>query len=150
MHGTLMQFNCQPVEKKNHWQSQAFHRGSQKSVRTFRLWQIIQLFSSTVALFTNASRNCVNFVSAMLIEHRPLPTLYQKSCIIFTDIPTANYILEIGRWIANLPEKMENEFTSVLLLISITFTLTRATSQKWHYFAKIRMKSLNTKSVRFA
>ena len=30
MHGTLMQFNCQPVEKKNHWQSQAFHRGSQK------------------------------------------------------------------------------------------------------------------------
>lgn len=97
MHGTLMQFNCQPVEKKNHWQSQAFHRGSQKSVRTFRLWQIIQLFSSTVALFTNASRNCVNFVSAMLIEHRPFPTLYQKSCIIFTDILTANYILEIGR-----------------------------------------------------
>ena len=105
MHGTLMQFNCQPVEKKNHWQSKAFHRGSQKSVRTFRLWQIIQLFSSTVALFTNASRNCVNFVSAMLIEHRPLPTLYQKSCIIFTDILTANYILEIGRRIANLPEK---------------------------------------------
>lgn len=97
MHGTLMQFNCQPVEKKNHWQSQAFHRGSQKSVRTFRLWQIIQLFSSTVALFTNASKNCVNFVSAMLIEHRPLPALYQKSCIIFTDILTANYILEIGR-----------------------------------------------------
>ena len=29
-YGTLMQFNCQPVEKKNHWQSQAFHRGSQK------------------------------------------------------------------------------------------------------------------------
>ena len=33
MHGTLMQFNCQPVEKKNHWQSQAFHRGSQKGGR---------------------------------------------------------------------------------------------------------------------
>ena len=30
MHGTLMQFNCQPVEKKNHQQSQAFHRESQK------------------------------------------------------------------------------------------------------------------------
>ena len=30
MHGTLMQFNCQPVEKKNHWQSQTFHRASQK------------------------------------------------------------------------------------------------------------------------
>ena len=29
MHGTLMQFNCQPVEKKSHWQSRAFHRGSQ-------------------------------------------------------------------------------------------------------------------------
>ncbi|KAL9953844.1 hypothetical protein ACROYT_G041316 [Oculina patagonica] len=30
MHGTLINFNCQPVEKKNHWQSQTFHRGSQK------------------------------------------------------------------------------------------------------------------------
>ena len=30
MHGTLMQFNCQPVEKKNHWQSQTFHHASQK------------------------------------------------------------------------------------------------------------------------
>ena len=28
---------------------------------------------------------------------------------------------------------MENEFTSVLLFISITFTLTRATSQKKYY-----------------
>lgn len=33
MHGTLTQFNCQPVEKKNHWQSQAFHCGSQKGER---------------------------------------------------------------------------------------------------------------------
>ncbi|XP_058949396.2 uncharacterized protein [Pocillopora verrucosa] len=29
-YGTLMQFNFQPVEKKNHWQSQKDHRGSQK------------------------------------------------------------------------------------------------------------------------
>ena len=57
-----------------------------KSVKTLRLRQVIQLFSSTVALFTNASRNCVDFISAMLIEHRPFLTLYQTSLIIFSYI----------------------------------------------------------------
>ena len=58
---------------------------------------MIQLFSSTVALFTNASRNRVDFISAMLIEHRPLLTLYQKSLIIFPYILKAKYLFEIGR-----------------------------------------------------
>ena len=40
---------------------------------------MIQLFSLTVALFTNAGRNRVDFVDAMPIEHRPPHlNLYQK------------------------------------------------------------------------
>ncbi|EDO26542.1 predicted protein, partial [Nematostella vectensis] len=30
IHGTIHQFNCQTVEKKNHMQNKTFHRGSQK------------------------------------------------------------------------------------------------------------------------
>ena len=52
-------------------------------------------------------RGRCNFVSAMLIEHRPFLTLHQKSLIIFSYILKAKYIFELGRWIANLPEKWE-------------------------------------------
>ena len=55
---------------------------------------MIQLFSSTVALFTNASRNRVDFVNAMLIELNPLLTLNQKSLIIFSYILKAKYLLK--------------------------------------------------------
>ena len=84
-----------------------------KSVKTLRLdllpqdtlRQMIPHFSPTVVLFTNTSRKRVDFVSAMLIEHRPPLTLCQKSLIIFSYILDAKYVFEIGRWIANLLEK---------------------------------------------
>ena len=58
---------------------------------------MIQLFSTTVALFTNTSRNRVDFAGAILIEHRPLPTLYQKTLIVFSYILKAKYTFELGR-----------------------------------------------------
>ena len=61
---------------------------------------MIQLFSLTVALFTNAGRNRVGFVDAMPIEHRPHRphlNLYQKSLIIFFYILKAKHLFEIGR-----------------------------------------------------
>ena len=66
---------------------------------------MIQLFSTTVALFTNTSRNRVDFAGAILIENRPLPTLYQKALIVFSYILKAKYTFELGRWTANLAEK---------------------------------------------
>ena len=58
---------------------------------------MIQLFSLTVALFTNAGRNRVDFVDAMPIEHRPHLNLYQKSFIIFFYILKGKHLFEIGR-----------------------------------------------------
>ena len=60
-----------------------------KFVRTLRLRQVVQLF-----FFTNASRNRVDFTSAMLIEHRPFLTPYRKSLIIFSCILIANIYLK--------------------------------------------------------
>ena len=40
----------------------------------------------------------------MLIEHRPLLTLNQKSLIIFSYILKAELIFKLGRYIENLPE----------------------------------------------
>ena len=71
-----------------------------------------------------------SFVIAMLIEHRPLLNLYQKSLIIFSYILKAKYVLELRRWIANLPEKWKIDSLQSFLFISITFTLTRTTLQK--------------------
>ena len=63
----------------------------------------------------------------------------QWSLIIFFYIFKAMYIFELGRWIANIPEKMENEFTSMLLFISITFHANRGLCAKniikLHHFA---------------
>ena len=53
-----------------------------------------------------------SFVSAMLIKHRPLLNLDQKkTIIIFSYVLKAKYKFEPGRLIANLPEKMENDYT---------------------------------------
>ena len=75
---------------------------------------------------TYASRNRVDFTSAMLnysiskIAHNLFLYPYSKIFIW-------NWTLK-----CKFTWKMENEFTSVLLFISITITLTRVTSQKYH------------------
>ena len=58
------------------------------------------------------------FKGTMLIEHRRLLTLYKKTLLIFSYFLKAKYKFSIGRWIANLFEKSEDEFTAVLLFIS--------------------------------
>ena len=82
----------------------------EKSVQTLRFsgkWS--KFFSTTVALFTNASRNRVD-VEILFRQrgaNRTSSSSYsiQKSLIIFSNILKAKYIFELGRWIANLPEK---------------------------------------------
>ena len=59
-----MQFNCQPVEKKNHWQSQAFHRGSQKGGRNSKY---------TVQVSTSEQKVCTE---KMQVTHGILRSMY--------------------------------------------------------------------------
>ena len=55
MHGTLMQFNCQPVEKKNHWQSQAFHRASQKGGKHSKYTVQVGTTKNIIYIYTNTT-----------------------------------------------------------------------------------------------
>ena len=79
----------------------------------FKLWDSAandpNFFSTTVALFTNASRNRVD-VEILFRQrgaNRTSSSSYsiQKSLIIFSNILKAKYIFELWRWIANLPQK---------------------------------------------
>ena len=54
---------------------------------------MIQLFSTTVALFANRNHVDVELQSAMLTEHRPLLI---PSLIIFSYILKTKYIFEVG------------------------------------------------------
>ena len=52
-------------------------------------WHCLQIQAETAWTLKSS------FVSAMLIEHRPPLTLYQKSLIIFSYILKAKYIFEL-------------------------------------------------------
>ena len=85
-----MQFNCQPVEKKNHWQSQAFHRGSQKGGKNSKYTvqvgtiKILQLFILLYIVLTAYFENLHDFVVISLGLRPRLITL--ASTLIIPDI----------------------------------------------------------------
>ena len=64
-----------------------------------RPWHCLQMQAETAWTLKSG------FVSAMLIENRLLPTLCQKPLMISSCILKSKYAFELGRWIANLPEK---------------------------------------------
>ena len=60
----------------------------------------------TAALFTNASRNRVDFQRHDVNRTSSSSYSYKNTLLIFSYILKAKYIFSIGRWIANLLEKM--------------------------------------------
>ena len=88
-----------------------------------------------------------SFVSAVVIEHRPLLTLYQKSLLIFL------YILKQFIYLnsdAELKITQKNGPSFTDSFISITFTLTRAALQKNIFSLFCMNQSVITISARFA
>ena len=86
-----------------------------------RQWHCLQMQSETAWTLKSS------FVSAVVIEHRPLLTLYQKSLLIFL------YILKQFIYLnsdAELKITQKNGPSFTDSFISITFTLTRAALQK--------------------
>ena len=86
------------------------------------------------------------FESAILIENRPLLTLYQKLLAIFSYILKEKYISELGRWIVNLSE----------IRLNVTDYLHNLHANTCHFakryyqvtlFCIIRVTSRNTISV---
>ena len=83
---------------------------SQKSLKSLRFcgkwsnsfrrpWYCLQMQTETAWGLKSS------FVSAMLIERRPLLTRYQKLVMNSSNILKAKYTFELWRWRANLPEK---------------------------------------------
>ena len=105
-------FSDMPISRQKSWNKKA----CSVTITQRNLWKPWDSAANDPTFFDDCStvykckqkpRGRCNSVSAMLIEHRPFLTLHQKSLIIFSYILKAKYIFELGRWIANLPEKWE-------------------------------------------